>query len=199
MEKEEVMNANPLSQRGRALEEMYFRKLEEQNLERRRAYRRHKLSSELQLDDEELLDTLIEEGVTSDSVAALDFAPLLEVVWADGSVDWDEERLILDFAVSSGLDPDGPAVKQLERWLTERPSRVLFDVWCTLATRGLTGKGLEQQARRGWSVSRALAVAGNRTALGIATDIERDVIARIESAIRAGAGLSATIEVGAVA
>jgi hypothetical protein len=200
MAKEETMQANPLSQRGRALEETYFRRLEEENLRRRRtAYRRQLLSSQLEIDDAELLDSLIELGVTAENAAAFDFVPLLELVWADGKVDNDQRGLILDFAHSFGMEPGGPAYERLDLWLTERPSGRLFEAWYTLAASGLTGRDTGQRSRRWWAVTHALAVARSRKARGAGSKQVRDTAKRIEVALRAGAESSAAAEVEAVA
>ena len=194
------MKANPLSQRGRALEEMYFRKREEENLRRRRrANRRQKLGSKMQIDNTDLLDSLIELGVTPENVAAFDFVPLLETIWVDGQINDEDRNTIFDFAKSFGMEPGGPAFKQLNSWMSRRPNRALFEVWCTLTEMGSMGRELGQRSRRRWSATHALAVARSRKDRGAGSKQLRHTAQRIEAALRGYAVATANPETEAVA
>jgi hypothetical protein len=194
------MQANPFSQRGRALEEMYFRKREEENLRRRRrALKRQKLGSKMQVDDSDLLDSLIELGVTPENAAAFDFAPLIQTLWVNGQPDEEDRNVILDFAESFGLEPGGPAFTQLDSWLSQRPSQALFEAWCTLTEMGLMGRELGQRSRRRWSATHALAVARSRKARGSGSKHLRRTAQRIEAAMRDYAKKKAAPEAQAVA
>jgi hypothetical protein len=97
------------------------------------------------------------------------------------------------------MEPGGPAHSQLERWLTRRPNRLVFEAWRMLAERGLTGRDIGQRARRGWAVTHALAVARSRRSLGTSSKRLRNVARAIETAQRAGADANASARREAVA
>ena len=85
-------NPQILGDRGRALEDEFFRKEDQRLIERLRELRDKSVSREALalasgIKNEAILDKLLELGIRPETVAALALVPLAEVAWADGSLD----------------------------------------------------------------------------------------------------------------
>ena len=122
---------NPLADRGRSLEEDYFRKQDQELIERMRkaaaaVREREALEAKTGLHDPELLKDLQELGFTADTVSLLPLMPLLQVAWAEGGVSPQERRLIVDLARRRGITDGSPADAQLSEWLTRSPDTSVF-------------------------------------------------------------------------
>ena len=120
-----------LSDRGRSLEEDYFRKKDQELIDRMRQaavveQQRTDLSRETGLDDPALLDQLRDLGFTPETVRLLPLVPLLEVAWAEGGVTPAERELILRLATVRGIEEGSAAGQQLATWLGERPGDAVF-------------------------------------------------------------------------
>ena len=77
--------------------------------------------------DPQLLSWLAELGVTADHVPILHLVPLIQVAWADGTLQ-DEERVLLEKAAAeAGVTPDSPAHAVLAALLNERPKVEFYD------------------------------------------------------------------------
>lgn len=118
--------------RGRAMEEEYFRKRDQELVEKmRRAaaadQARQELTAASGLQDPELVKELEDLGFTPDTVRLLPFVPLIQVAWAEGDVSPQERTLIVDLARSRGISDGSPADRELARWLSARPSDATFE------------------------------------------------------------------------
>jgi hypothetical protein len=118
--------------RERGLEDEYFRKKEKELIERLRKRReseteRQKLAEAAGVKDEQILSDLEQLGFTSDTVALLHIAPLVQVAWAEGNVSDRERELILKAAALRGIDEGSPAFVHLKDWLSRRPSEETFE------------------------------------------------------------------------
>jgi hypothetical protein len=125
-----MADPNPLAERGRSLEEDYFRKKDRELLERMRAATaadaaRKELGSVTGLagGDVEELQSL---GFTPDTISLLPLIPLLQVAWAEGGVDAQERALIVELARARGIAEGSAADTQLARWMTSAPSASVF-------------------------------------------------------------------------
>lgn len=119
---------------GRSLEDSFFMEQDRELLASRAqlakmAETKEALSSVSGIKDQAVLQKLVEINVRPETLAALSAIPLVEVVWADGEVDADERRFVLDFAGKQGIDPGSVAHSLLERWLTHRPTDDLLAAW----------------------------------------------------------------------
>ena len=137
---------HPLADRGRAIEDEYFRKRDRELIERmRRAATaddaRQQLSTQSGLSDPALLDELQALGFTPDTVALLPFVPLIQVAWAEGNVSDAERRLITQLSRSRGIAEGSAADRQLAAWLTSRPSEDVFSRASRLIGAVLTAPG----------------------------------------------------------
>lgn len=124
-----------IQERGRALEEAFFKKQHEEQLAKLRVKQeqveaREALAAASGItDDVDLLDRLAALGIRAETLAALTLIPLVEVAWADGKMEARERDAILRGAESSGIEPGSPSYGLLEIWTRDRPAPELMDSW----------------------------------------------------------------------
>ena len=121
------MADDAMAKRGRGLEEDYFHRKEKELVEKLRKRReaeaqRQELGQGAGISNEEILKTLQELGYTRETVLLFHLVPLISVAWADNKVSGPERDLIIEAARARGISADSPADKQLNDWLTNRPS-----------------------------------------------------------------------------
>jgi hypothetical protein len=125
------MEHDSIHERGRALEEEYFRKKNAELIEKMRAaaaqqQARADISARTGVTDPAVLAQFEALGFTADTVSLLPLVPLLQVAWAEGGVS-DAERALIEKAASGrGIEPGTVAGAQLKAWLDQRPSGELF-------------------------------------------------------------------------
>ncbi len=125
------MPDNPLSDVGYSREAEYFRKRDQELIEKmRRAAAaettRRELSASTGLQDPEVIAELEALGFSPDTVCLLPLVPLLEIAWAEGGVSDAERVLVTQLARSRGIADGSAAGRQLSEWLTTRPSADMF-------------------------------------------------------------------------
>jgi tellurite resistance protein len=121
-------------ERGRALEEEFFQREHERLREKLcEKQEREEIRAELQavsgIDDEALLDALADLGLQADTLAALSLVPLVEVAWADGKLEPNERKALLDAAKDAGIDQRHPCYELFDGWMAQRPSGRMLEVW----------------------------------------------------------------------
>jgi hypothetical protein len=121
-----------LDDRRRGLEEEYFRKKEQELIDKMRRHHeeeveRRRLGEKAGVANEEILNDLRALGYTPETVMLLYLMPLIETAWAEGHVSPRERELIVKAARSRGIEAGSSADRQLNDWLTERPSKELFE------------------------------------------------------------------------
>ena len=103
-----MQDAVGLRKCAKALEESFFerknqellRKLREQGAKERK---RGALRDALKLDDDEVLDRMVELDLEPETIIALGRVPLVEVAWADGSIQSRERDAVLRAADERGV------------------------------------------------------------------------------------------------
>jgi len=182
-----------LGERGRALEEEFFRK-EDQRLTAKlrelkaRETSRGELSRISGIKNTAILDRLVELGIHAETLVALSIVPLAEVAWADGAIDAKEEQAILDRAAKSGVTPGSSNHDLLKSWLERRPEPRLLTAWIHMVqgiNENLTAEQIE--ALRAGLVERVQAVArASGGVLGVSkvSRAEAEMIRQLESAFR---------------
>lgn len=126
--------SDPLHERGKALEDLFFAELDRKRIE---ALRQQAAVDKAAVDlgavtgiqSAPVLTTVAGLGVTPESLAAFALVPLLFVAWSDDVLDTTERDAILVEAVASGVFRGSPAYDLLEGWLTRAPAPALFDAW----------------------------------------------------------------------
>jgi hypothetical protein len=120
-----------MAERGRALEEEYFRKRDRELVEKMREaaiadQARGEMGQKTGLQDPALLKELQDLGFTPDTVVLLPIVPVLEMAWAEGGITPAERDLIVRLARSRGVAEDSVADRQLSAWLSSRPAPSVF-------------------------------------------------------------------------
>lgn len=123
-----------LDARRRTLEDAFFRKRDAILIEQYHAMEKMKNSksalrkvSGITRDD--VLDKLVSLDVRPETLASLAMVPLVEVAWADGSIQAGEREAILKAAVKNGLNRGSVGYALIESWLARRPPDRLLEAW----------------------------------------------------------------------
>src|ERR1041384_7483850 len=115
-----------LHERGKALEDEFFRREDKRLIGRLQELKaaeanREALAKASGITKPEVLDTLVKLGIRAETLAALSVVPLVEVAWADGTLDARERQAVLEHAVHAGITRGSTAYGLLEAWLERRP------------------------------------------------------------------------------
>lgn len=177
-----------LRERGKSLEDEFFRREDQRLLARLRELRaaetnREALSKASGITKPEVLDRLQQLGIQTQTLAALSIVPLIEVAWADGALDAKERRAVLEHAGAAGITSGSPAYGLLEAWLEHRPSQQLLDAWRDLVRAIREQIGDEEAGRlKAEIVERARVVArASGGVLGLGSKVSRAEAAMLAS------------------
>jgi hypothetical protein len=189
------MAENPqiLGDRGKSLEDAFFRKESERAIERLREMQQRTATSEalvkvIGIRNRAIIDRLVALGVRPEIVTALALVPLVQVAWADGSLDEKERQAILDRAEKSGIAPGTADHDLLRSWLEKKPEPRLLTAW-TEMIRGLSEHMPPDEfaSLKTGLIERAKAVArasGGLLGMGAISIAEQNAIDRLETAFR---------------
>src|SRR5688572_3682202 len=178
-----------LKDRRTSFEEIFFAKQDAKVLAELRQERERKAAIEglaraSGMDDEDLLGRLVELGIDARSWTALSLVPLVEVAWADGSIDTKERAAILTAASEHGLHRTAPGHVLLESFLRNRPEAAMFAAWGGFMTELVQQlRPGERESVREQIVDRArkvAAAAGGILGIGAISDAEKRVLATLE-------------------
>ncbi len=127
-------DANPLAARERSLEEAFFRKVDAKLLDQLRdrlttEQELKQLAADTGIHDQQVLQELLDLGITPQTLLALWLVPLTQVAWADGTVQYDERVSVLEALRQHGYREDSPAWQLLESWLDHEPSDDVIATW----------------------------------------------------------------------
>ena len=127
-----MTDKDAFKERGRALEEEYFRRKEQELIAKMRERaaaeaERRQIGEKTGVADAQILQDLQELGYTADTVSLLHLVPLVQMAWAEGHVSMRERDLIIEAARARGIESGSPADRQLAGWLAVRPSDELFN------------------------------------------------------------------------
>lgn len=128
------MSTDNLRQRGKALEDMFFAHQDEillQKLREESARQEHKklLTQVTGIEQDEALDHILDLGMDAEHILALTLIPLLEVAWADGTLQERERDAILEAASESGIETGSPSHELLQSWLRHPPQPDMLEAW----------------------------------------------------------------------
>lgn len=186
------MTPNPpeiLRDRGRSLEDEFFRREDKRLTERLNELRvaeatREALGKASGITKPAVLEKLMELGIRAETVAALSIVPLVEVAWADGALDAKERRAVIERA---GVPSGSPEATMLEAWLDRRPDPTLLTAWTHLV-QGMTAQldAAGRERLKTGLLERVRAVAGaSGGILGVGAKVSRpegDMLAKLEAA-----------------
>jgi len=191
-----MSDKDAFTERERWLEEEYFRRRDQELLDRIRQQReleseRQDLAEMIGVSDPDLLGALQDLGFHKDTVQLLHIVPLVQVAWADDSIAGFERERILKFAHIRGIEPGSRAYERLQDWLTVKPPKAFFEN--TLRAIGLVMATLppaEREASRKDLISYCTQIASSvgRRLLGLpeTTKEEREIIRHIAEEISRG-------------
>ena len=126
------------AERGRSLEDDYFRKKDQELIEnmrraaaaeRARAEKdqvRAEMGQKVGITDPALLLELEARGFTPDTVVLLPLVPAVQMAWAEGGVTAAERDLLVRLARRRGVAAGSAADRQLAAWLDARPGEHVF-------------------------------------------------------------------------
>ena len=126
-----ITDDGPLGGKKRTHEEDYFRKQDQELIDKMRraaaaAHVREELGEKTGLHDPALLNDLEALGFAPDTVSLLPLIPLIQVAWAEGGVSRAERSQIVALARTRGIAEGSPADIQLGDWLSARPPALVF-------------------------------------------------------------------------
>jgi hypothetical protein len=182
-----------LEERGRALENQFYEKENQEKL----AAMKQKLDAQRSKDelrkasgmsDDAVLDRLVTLGLRANTNAALSLVPLIQVAWADGTIQDNERTAILQGAHGKGLEEGTDGYDLLQTWLQRQPGDELFTTW-EAYIKALAAQLNDEQNRLlknqivGFAKMVA-AAAGGILGFGKVSSTEEQVLNRIEAAFQ---------------
>jgi len=186
---------NPLADRGRALEEDYFRKKDRELIEKMRAVdaaakARKDLGASTGLSDPALLDELQTLGFTPETVPLLPLIPLVRVAWAEGGVSAQERKMVVDLARARGITAGSGADRQLADWLDRQPSEAVFTRAMRLISAVMSGQSANTASLSAEDLVKyceeIAAASGGLLGIGKVSSEERKLLASIAAELKAG-------------
>ncbi len=177
---------------GSSLEDEFFRREDQRLVARLRELRdtetaRETLSQATGIRDDVVLDRLLALRIQPEVIAALRIVPLVEVAWADGSLDEKEREAVLSGAREAGIAADSAAYTLLEAWLKRRPEPYLLAAWTTLV-QGMSASLPEPEVRNleASLLERARRVAGaSGGVFGLGSKVSKQEAAVLEKLAKA--------------
>jgi tellurite resistance protein len=123
-------NSTAWSDRGRAHEDEYFRRRDQELVESmfRRAEEEaaiQRLAAAVGVHDETTLRELQRLGYTADTAPLLYLVPPIEVAWADGLVSEAERNVVVAAARAFDVEPSSQADGQVREWLASPPAEAM--------------------------------------------------------------------------
>ncbi len=120
-----------IRERGRSLEDDYFRKKDRELIEKMRQASateqdRQEMAKKIGVDNPALLQELKTLGFTPDTVSLLPLVPVLRMAWAEGGITGAERDLLVRLARSRGIPEGSEADRQLTAWMTRQPDESVF-------------------------------------------------------------------------
>jgi len=181
-----------LEERRKALENVFFEKQNKKLLmtlrdKKEREAQRKELFDVTRISDDGVLGQLIDIGIRAETWLAISLLPMVEVAWADHSMEDEERDAILKAAEANGIMPGSDAGDLLQEWLTVRPPPRLRRVWkeyIEAVRTVLSDAALQAMREETLDMSKAVAeAAGGFLGLGDRiSDVEQQALDDLESA-----------------
>ncbi len=123
-----------IQKRGHALEEIFFQHVDQLLIEKMRNEMKAEetvdaLAHASGISAKDVLKSLVDLGVSAESLVCVSLIPLVAVAWADGIVQKGEENAILKAAAENGIAEGSSSYGLLVGWLKKQPASDLLDVW----------------------------------------------------------------------
>ena len=120
------MSGDQIRDRGKILEDLFFSRLDSNLIKQIRSDDDKKadvesLKEASGISDENVLNQLVGFGVTKETYQAVQLIPLILVAWADGELDPNERRAVLQAAHGNSIQQGSASHSLLENWLQQNP------------------------------------------------------------------------------
>ncbi|MEM8666192.1 MAG: hypothetical protein AAGG48_01665 [Planctomycetota bacterium] len=189
-----MFDQDALHQRGKALEDEFFRQVDQKLIaDMKAAEEREKLkeqfSSVTGFKDDQLLEHLVDAGFQPASLAALALVPAVFVAWADGSVTSQERQEVMNAALHRGVEEQPTAMQLLESWLQKHPPRPLWKLWKEYveavyqSVPSESGEALANEIRQ--QAKTVAEASGGTLGFGKISQTEREILDDIDSVFSA--------------
>lgn len=128
------MSTDPFHERGQAMEDLFFKNVDDKLLakmkdELQASQAKEALAKVTGISDAVVLDALVKNNISAETVVALAFIPLAAVAWSDGVLDQGERAAIERAVADEGLDKNSAAFSLVQHWLTKKPPSDLIATW----------------------------------------------------------------------
>lgn len=128
------MTTDIFRQRGNALEDEFFRKVDAKLSQQLREKWEHEkeveaLKRETRIEDEAVIEELLNVDIHPGMIRAITLVPAIQVAWANGFVEQKERDAVLKAALECGITSESTTGVLLASWLEEKPSPDLFRAW----------------------------------------------------------------------
>ncbi|MFO0600228.1 MAG: hypothetical protein U0228_33270 [Myxococcaceae bacterium] len=128
------MSHDAMDDRRKALEEQFFQqhdkdlvqKMKEAADKQHTKDELHKLTG---INNDALLGALADMQLGGAATLVMSLFPIVEIAWADGSVDAKERKVILELSRTIGVEPGSPAYNYLGKWLETKPELSWHTLW----------------------------------------------------------------------
>lgn len=128
------MTTDAFRKRATALEDEFFRRVDEKLTQKLRDQWQHdldveSLKKESRIEDEVVIEELLAAGIRPGMIQAMTLIPAIHVAWANGFVERKEREAVLHAAHSVGITEESTTGRLLVSWLERKPSADLFKAW----------------------------------------------------------------------
>lgn len=130
------MNSQPdkVNTGARQLEDAFFLDADKRIIENLRKLREMKETKEALaavsgITNDAVLTRLIELDVRPETLASLAVVPMVEVAWADGTLDDREKQALLKVVQDQGVVPGGIEYDLLHQWMEHKPPKSMLEAW----------------------------------------------------------------------
>jgi hypothetical protein len=123
-----------LESQGKNLEDQFFLKEDQKLLDKLRQLKKMQESKESLekvsgIQNDQILETLVSLNIRPETLGPLSLIPLLEVAWADESLDEKEKKAVISAVKQTGRAKNPEDQALLEQWLERRPEPGLLKAW----------------------------------------------------------------------
>jgi hypothetical protein len=145
------------------------------------------LSAVSGIKNDAILEKLVSLDIRPETLASFTIIPLIEIAWADGSIDAQEQKSILSIIDNNGFFKKGNInYKLVEQWLKHKPKPELVEAW-DIYIRGLCRhlppEGKEILQKEILTNARIVAKSsGGFMGINNVSDAEEKVIKKLEAA-----------------
>lgn len=126
--------SDSLHDRGQAIEDVFFTARDQSLIQKLKqelanSEAREAMATASGINNDRVLDSLIECGITSASMASVALIPLVAVAWADNKMEANEREAILKAASVAGVVEGSASYQAMSLWLESRPDESLTEAW----------------------------------------------------------------------